>query len=76
MAKGFAQTFGVDYLETFSLVVKLNTVRVLLSMAANLDWRLSQLDVKNAFLTGDLEDKVYMEPPPGFIESFGTRYVN
>lgn len=46
-------------------MAKLNTVRVLLSFAANLDWPLFQLNVKNAFLNGDLEEEVYMEIPPG-----------
>ena len=49
VAKGFTQTFGIDYEETFALVAKLNTIRVLLSIAANRDWPLWLLDVKNAF---------------------------
>ena len=60
VAKGFTQTYGIDFQETFAPVAKLNTIRVLLSLAANLDWNLHQLDVKNAFLNGDQEE-VYME---------------
>ena len=47
-------------------MAKLNTTRVLLSLAVNLDWPLYQLDVKNAFLNGDLEEEVYMEISHGF----------
>lgn len=68
VAKGFTQTYGIDYQETFVLVAKLNTIRILLSIAANFDWKLQQLDIKNAFLNSDLEEEVYMELPPGFNE--------
>ena len=59
----------------FSLVAKLNTVRVLLSLAENLDWSLHQFYVNNAFLHYDLEEKVYMDIPPGYIVSSSTRVV-
>jgi len=64
VAKGYTQVYGVDYLDTFVLVAKLNTISVLLSLVANLGRPLQQFDVKNAFLHGDLEEEVYIEIPP------------
>ncbi|CAL2239795.1 unnamed protein product [Prunus armeniaca] len=64
VTKGYTQTYGVDYLETFAPVAKLNTVCVLLSLAANRDWPLLQFDVKNVFLHGDLKEEIYMDLPP------------
>ena len=66
VAKGYTQTYGIDYLETFASVAKMNTIRILLSLATNRGWSLQQFDVKNTFLHGDLEEKIYMEVPPGF----------
>lgn len=75
VAKGFTQTYGIDYTNTFLRVAKLNIVRVLLSLATNLDLTLLQLDVKNVFLHGNLEEEVYMDIPPGYKFSSCTKLV-
>ena len=51
----------------FSLVAKLTSIRIILSLAANFNWPLYQLDVKNAFLHGDLKEEAYMDRPPRFV---------
>ena len=67
VAKGYTQTYGVDYAETFLPVAKISSIRILISLATNLGRSLFQLDVKNAFLNGKSKEKVYMEQPPGFV---------
>ncbi|XP_068645125.1 uncharacterized protein [Aristolochia californica] len=68
VAKGFTQIPGLDYIDTFSPVIKAMTIRVVLSIAVTNRWALRQLDVKNAFLNGHLNEQVYMEQPPGYID--------
>ena len=66
VVKGFGQKEEVDFYEIFSPVVKMTSIRVILGMAASMDLEVEQLDVKTAFLHGDLEEEIYMEQPEGF----------
>ena len=76
VAKGYAHTHDVDYFDTFSPVAKMTYVQLFISLSATHNWDLHQLDIKNAFLYGDLQEEVYIEQPPGFIaqEEIGKVY--
>ncbi|GJU86335.1 ribonuclease H-like domain-containing protein [Tanacetum coccineum] len=69
VANGSSHQLGVDFDKTFSLVVKPATIRTVLSLAVSRQWPIHQLDVKNAFLNGDLSETVYMHQPPGFVDN-------
>jgi hypothetical protein len=68
VARGFTQTFGVDYNETFTPVAKFVSIHYILALAAIEDMEIHQLDVKTTFLNGDLEEEIYMEQPKGFTQ--------
>lgn len=70
VAKGFTHAYGIDYQETFAPAAKLNIIRVLLSIATNLDWSLFQLDVLNTLLNGDLMEEVYTNIPSQIEERY------
>jgi uncharacterized membrane protein YbaN (DUF454 family) len=61
VAKGYAQTYGIDYEETYNLVAKMTTIIVIIAMVAIKGWSLHQMDVKNVFFHGSLHEEVYME---------------
>ena len=65
--KGYTQVYGFDYGDTFSLVAKIASICLLLSMAAMCSWPFYQLDIKNVFFHGDLAEEVYMEQPHSFV---------
>ena len=67
MTKGYTYTYGIDYLETFALIAKMNVVKIMLS--------LQQFDIKNVFLQGNLKDKIYIETPPRFGSGLTTKKV-
>ena len=73
VAKGFTQTYGIDYLKTFSLIAKLNSIRVLLSLAANLEWSLPQLVVKKCISQWKFGGRSVHGCTQGFHENFGTK---
>jgi hypothetical protein len=75
VAKGFSQRPGIDFEETFSPVIKHDTLRVVLSFVAAYDMEMSQLDVKTAFLYGELDEEIYLQQPEGYVVAGKEKYV-
>ncbi|WKA03696.1 hypothetical protein VitviT2T_021792 [Vitis vinifera] len=75
VAQGFHQTYGIDFFETFSLVVKPCTIRLVISIVVSSNRPIKQLDVHNAFLNGDLQEQVFMMQPSGFEDSSFPTHV-
>ena len=67
MAKGYTQKKGKDFFDTYSLVARLTTIRILLSLVASYGLIVHQMDVKTAFLNRELEEEIYMDQPDGFV---------
>jgi hypothetical protein len=68
VAKGYAQRQGIDYDEVFAPVARMESVRVLIALAAQGGWELHHMDVKSAFLNGDLSEHVFVHQPLGFVD--------
>ena len=69
VARGFTQQEGIDYSETFSPVIKQDTVKLVFFIAVSRNWKIHQVDIHNAFLNNVLTEEVYMKQPPGFVDS-------
>ena len=67
VAKGYSQVSEIDFGDIFSLVAKVTSIRLLLSVVAAFDFEIEQMDVKTTFLHGDLEEEIYMKQPEGFM---------
>jgi hypothetical protein len=67
VAHGFSQNEGIDYDETFTPVSRYTSIRTIISLTSVLGWKLHQMDVKTAFLNGQVEEEVYIEQIEGFV---------
>ncbi|GKG06308.1 copia protein, partial [Tanacetum coccineum] len=75
VAQGYNQQEGIDYEETYALVARIESIRILLAYAYALDFKLFQMDVKSVFLNSLINEEVYVAQPPGFIDFEKTGHV-
>ena len=75
VAQGYLQEEGLDFEESFALVARIESIRILCTYVAHKGFELQQMDVKTAFLNGDLKEKVYVKQPPGFEAKGKENYV-
>ncbi len=68
VTKSYAQTYGIDYEKTYSLIAKMTTIKTIIVMAIAKGWFLHQMDVNNVFLHGDLKEEMYMEQPLSYVD--------
>ena len=68
MEKGHSQVHGLDYNDTFSLIARMDVIKLVLAIVASKQWEVHNMDVKSSFLRGDLEEEIYMRQPKGYTE--------
>ena len=71
VARGFSQEYGIDYKETFAPVIRLDALRLILAMSAIHGWDMQQLDIKGAYLNGELKETIFMIQPPEYDDGTG-----
>lgn len=75
VAKGYSQQLDLNFQETFSLVIKMTTIHLVIVLAMDFGWKIEQLDVKNSFLHGILLESICMTQPQGFVDSLHLTHV-
>ena len=75
VAKGYSQKFGIDYEEIYAPVARFDSIRILIAIAAQLNWNLHHLDVKSAFLNGVIKEDLYVMQPEGFVKKGKESHV-
>nr|GEY98526.1 retrovirus-related Pol polyprotein from transposon TNT 1-94 [Tanacetum cinerariifolium] len=75
VAKGYRQEEGIDFEESFAPVARIEAIRIFIANAASRNMPIYQMDVKTAFLNGELKEEVYVSQPEGFVDPDHPTYV-